>query len=50
MELIELHQEGEYWDFKKDWYEKNKDSRMLIDIICMANNLVNRDTYIVSDE
>lgn len=20
--LIEMHQEGSYWDFKKKWYEK----------------------------
>ena len=23
--LIDMHQEGPYWDFKKEWYEKNKD-------------------------
>ncbi len=45
--LIELKQEGAYWDFKKEWYGKDKDSNQLIDIICMANNLVNRDAYII---
>lgn len=45
--LIDMHQEGPYWDFKKEWYEKNKDEALLIDIICMANNLVNRDAYII---
>lgn len=45
--LIGLHQEGSYWDFKKEWYGKDKDSDLLIDIICMANNLVNRDAYII---
>lgn len=45
--LIDLHQEGSYWDFKKEWYGKDKDSDLLIDIICMANNLENRDAYII---
>lgn len=45
--LIDLHQEGSYWDFKKEWYGKDKDSDQLIDIICMANNLMNRDAYII---
>ena len=44
--LIDLHQEGSYWDLKKEWYGKDKDSDQLIDIICMANNLANRDAYI----
>lgn len=43
--LVELKQEGEYWDFKKEWY-KNK-SDLLHDIICMANNLSNHDGLIV---
>ena len=42
-----LKQEGEYWDFKKQWYEKSKKTDLLHDIICMANNLANRDAYII---
>lgn len=45
--LISLHQEGSYWDFKKQWYGKDKLSDLLHDIICMANNLQNHDAYIV---
>lgn len=45
--LITMHQEGPYWDFKREWYGDNKDGDMLIDIICMANNLVDRDAYII---
>lgn len=45
--LIAMHQEGPYWDFKREWYGDNKDGDMLIDIICMANNLVDRDAYII---
>ena len=43
--LLELRQEGEYWDFKKEWH-KNK-SDLLHDIICMANNLSNHDGLII---
>ena len=39
-ELIMMHQEGPYWDFKREWYDDSKDGDLLIDIICMANNLV----------
>lgn len=44
-ELISLGQESGYWDFKKQWYENRTD--LLHDIICMANNLENRDAYII---
>lgn len=43
--LVSLEQEGGYWDFKKQWYD-NKTS-LLHDIICMANNLHNRNAYII---
>lgn len=43
--LISLRQEGGYWDFKKQWHD-NKTS-LLHDIICMANNLHNRNAYII---
>ena len=45
LKLIEMKSEGEYWDYKEKWYNKKTD--MLHDIICMANNLVNRDAYII---
>lgn len=45
IELIALKQEDGYWDFKREWYKDNAD--LLHDIICMANNLVNRDCYII---
>ena len=47
IDLIRLHQEGPYWDFKKEWYKPDCDSDLLHDIICMANNLVDRDAYII---
>ena len=43
--LIELRQEGKYWDFKKEWYQNKSD--LLHDIICMANNLSNHDGLII---
>lgn len=43
--LISLHQEGGYWDFKRQWHEKKTD--LLHDIICMANNLCNHAAYII---
>lgn len=45
LELIELKQEGGYWDFKKQWYDSKDD--LLHDIICMANNLLDKDAYII---
>ncbi|WP_025115373.1 AlbA family DNA-binding domain-containing protein [Lysinibacillus fusiformis] len=45
--LISLKQEGAYWDFKREWYSSEKKSDLLHDIICMANNLDNRDAYII---
>lgn len=45
LRLIAFRQEGEYWDFKKEWH-KNK-SDLLHDIICMANNLSNHDGLII---
>lgn len=43
--LISLKQEGPYWDFKGQWHE-NK-AELLVDILNMANNLVNRDAFII---
>ena len=45
LELIALGTEGDYWDFKQKWHENNAD--LLHDIICMANNLADRDAYII---
>lgn len=47
LDLILLKQEGSYWDFKREWYSQDKKADLLHDIICMANNLSNRDAYII---
>ncbi len=44
-QLISLKQEGGYWDFKREWHTNHSD--LLHDIICFANNLENRDCYII---
>lgn len=44
-ELISYKQEGAYWDFKKEWYAEGKLADLLHDIICMANNMENRDAF-----
>lgn len=46
-DLIWLKQEGSYWDFKREWYSQDKKADLLHDIICMANNLSNKDAYII---
>lgn len=43
--LIATKKEGDYWDFKEKWYDNKAD--LLHDIICFANNRVNRDCYII---
>ena len=43
--LIDSQVEGGYYDFKAEWHS-NKAS-LLHDIICMANNLENKDAYII---
>lgn len=43
--LIGLKTEGDYWDFKEMWH--NNKASLLHDIICMANNQVGRDAYII---
>src|SRR4051812_26220931 len=47
-QLVDLKQEGGYWDFKQQWYDSGSGlNDLLIDIICMANNLENHDAYII---
>lgn len=43
--LINLCAEGDYWDYKLEWH--NNKAELLYDVICMANNQVNKDYYII---
>lgn len=45
MELLSRGREGAYWDYKSDYPACPEDK--LKDIICMANNLENRDAYLI---
>lgn len=44
-ELIESKREDDWWDFKQCHYEDR--GSLLHDIICLANNRVNRDAYLI---
>jgi len=46
LSLIVSHYEGAYWDFKIQW-PTTEGGSLLHDIICMANNLEDRDAYII---
>lgn len=43
--LIDSKREDDYWDFKVKYHTNSVD--LLHDIICMANNRVDRDAYII---
>lgn len=47
LSFINKASEGEYWDFKQEWYKNNAD--LLKDIVCMANNTTvdMKDGYII---
>lgn len=45
IELLSLGYEGGYWDYKSDFPDTHEEK--LHDIICMANNLMNRDAYLI---
>ena len=45
LELLSRGYEGPYWDYKSDYPSCPEDK--LKDIICMANNLENRDAYLI---
>ena len=49
LKLVNLRQEGGYWDFKKEWYKSDNKGKqdLLHDIICMSNNLDSRDAFII---
>ena len=47
IDLIDTGVEGEYWDFKKQYYDNAHKGEMLHDIICMANTQSDHDGYII---
>lgn len=45
IELIGEKREGSYWDFKQE-YHTNK-AKLLHDILCLANNIDNKEAYLI---
>ena len=45
MELLETKREDDYWDFKETWHNNKAD--LIHDIICLSNNRVDRDAYLM---
>ena len=43
-ELVAMHQEWTYWDFKREWHHERFE--LLRDIICLANNLDGTTSYV----
>lgn len=43
--LIAIRHEGSYWDYKQEYHRNKAD--LLHDIICLTNNLADRDAYII---
>lgn len=47
-EYILLRHEGDTWDFKRQWYDKEKEKTDLLhDVICMANMIHDEDGIII---
>lgn len=42
-----MKHEGNYWDFKQEHHSKENNHKLLHDIICLANNLENREAYLI---
>ena len=45
IKLIDKKVEGDYWDFKQEWHIDNE--RLLLDILCFANTVHNKDCYLI---
>lgn len=47
VDLINSKKEDYYYDFKREWYTDKKLGDMLHDILCLANNIENREAYLI---
>lgn len=45
LHLISSKKEGDYWDFKQEWHDKQED--LIKDIICFCNTIHNKDCYLI---
>ena len=47
VELVNSHKEDTYYDFKSQWYQEGKQGDFLHDILCLSNNIDNKDAYLI---
>jgi hypothetical protein len=47
VDLINSQKEDYYYDFKREWVTDQKKGDLLHDILCLANNLENREAYLI---
>lgn len=47
IKLIDKRQEADFYDYKSQWHEKEKIDDLLHDIICLSNNIGNKDAYLI---
>ena len=45
--LINSKREESYYDFKEQWHGEGQSGDLLHDILCLANNVENRDAYLI---
>lgn len=45
--LIDSQHEDTYYDFKREWYKDNKIDDFVHDILCLSNNIENREAYLI---
>lgn len=47
VDLINSKKEDYYYDFKREWVTENKSGDLLHDILCLSNNIENREAYLI---
>ncbi len=45
--LINSKKEDYFYDFKREWVTENKSGDLLHDILCLSNNIENREAYLI---
>ena len=47
VDLINSNREDYFYDFKREWVTDNKSGDLLHDILCLSNNIENREAYLI---
>lgn len=47
IKLIDKRQEADFYDYKRQWHGKGKMDDLLHDILCLSNNISNKDAYLI---